>query len=243
MGFPRPPAPAPPPPAAPEPPPWRQGLHAARVNLAPGLVLWAVAVAVVLAYYQVDTVRVVLTRLADWKTEVGLLFALVSTAVFGGVIPLLFERLRGRSVSAGVVVFAVVFWAVKGVEVELLYRLQAFIFGHGTDPATLAKKVLVDQLVYVPCWAVPTMTVAYLWRDGGFRWTALKRRLRPGWYRRRAIPIMVANWGVWIPAVTCIYLMPLPLQLPLQNLTLCLWVLLLMVIARDEPPPMPAEER
>jgi hypothetical protein len=42
------------------------------------------------------------------------------------------------------------------------------------------------------------------------------------------LPITVANVAVWVPAVVAVYLLPLPLQLPMQNLVLCLWALMLV---------------
>ena len=49
----------------------------------------------------------------------------------------------------------------------------------------------------------------------------------------RAIPLMIANWVVWIPAVSLIYLFPLPLQLPLMNIILALWCLILTFFAKN----------
>jgi hypothetical protein len=37
---------------------------------------------------------------------------------------------------------------------------------------------------------------------------------------------MVANMGVWLPAVIIIYALPTPLQLPLQNIVLCFYTLI-----------------
>jgi hypothetical protein len=39
--------------------------------------------------------------------------------------------------------------------------------------------------------------------------------------------MLLANWGVWIPTVAAIYALPVGLQLPMQNLALCLWSLML----------------
>jgi hypothetical protein len=62
------------------------------------------------------------------------------------------------------------------------------------------------------------------------------------WYRRRVLPVMVSNWGVWIPAVSIIYMLPPALQLPLQNLVLCLWALMLIFLTspRGETATRPA---
>jgi hypothetical protein len=40
---------------------------------------------------------------------------------------------------------------------------------------------------------------------------------------------------IWIPAVSIIYSMPNELQIPLFNLVLCFWVLLLNVLNKPRP--------
>ena len=70
----------------------------------------------------------------------------------------------------------------------------------------------------------------------GFRWAVPLGDLRaPGWYARRVLPVMIAVWGVWVPAVACIYALPLPLQLPLCCLVNCFWVILFSLITARAP--------
>ena len=42
------------------------------------------------------------------------------------------------------------------------------------------------------------------------------------------LPLVVLNWMVWLPAVVVIYCLPVPLQLPIQNLVLCLFCLAML---------------
>ena len=47
------------------------------------------------------------------------------------------------------------------------------------------------------------------------------------------VPVtLMSTWAVWIPAVTIIYCLPAPLQIPLFNLVLCFWVLVLSFISK-----------
>jgi hypothetical protein len=48
------------------------------------------------------------------------------------------------------------------------------------------------------------------------------------------LPTLIANFGVWVPAVAIIYALPTPLQLPLQNLVLCFFTLLLAHLNRRQ---------
>jgi hypothetical protein len=221
--------------------PLRQSLIAARANLGPGIVLQIFAAGIVAAYYLHGPSRAALERLAEFRGEVGLPFAIVSTAVFGAVIPFVVLRL-GRA-SFGRQSFAqmaalTAFWGYKGVEVSILYDLQARFVGEGRDFATIAIKSFVDQFVYCPLIAVPFTWLVYAWVERHFDAAAVREEIRrPGWYLRCVLPLMVANWGVWVPAVAIIYLLPTALQLPLQNIVLCFFTLLVIFITRRPAAP------
>ena len=222
--------------------PLRQSLHAARANLAPGVALQLFAAALVGAYYLHAPARAALERLAEFRGEVGLPFAVVSTAVFGALIPFAVLALRGATrgrYDARQMAALTLFWAYKGVEVSIFYALQARWFGEGRDFATIALKTFNDQFVYCPLLAAPATWLVYAWVEHGFSWRHVREELaRPGWYARRVLPLLVATWGVWVPAVAIIYLLPTALQLPLQNVVLCFFTLLVVFLtARKTPSP------
>lgn len=224
--------------------PFRASLLAARANLAPGLVLQAFAGALVAAYYLHAPSRAALERLAEFRGEVGPLFAIVSTALFGAVIPLAVLQLRratrGRYDGAQMAAL-IAFWAYKGLEVSIFYALQARWFGEGADFATIAPKTFVDQFVYGPLFAVPATWLVYDWVEHRFDRGRIAGEIRrTGWYARHCLPLLVASWGVWVPAVIIIYLLPTALQLPLQNAVLCFFTLLVMFMSKRTPPVAPA---
>jgi hypothetical protein len=217
------------------PGPLRQGLDAARANLVPGLILQGVALAFVLAYFYWPPANEALGAVADFKQRLGYLFSLPSTAFFGGVLPLFFfsfQKGGGEERPWSHLAFYVIFWAIKGFEVDTLYRFQAWLFGDNREAATLVCKVLVDQFLYVPFWAAPSMALGYLWKDSGYSLKTWRARLGPRWIKRRILPLLLANWFVWVPAVAIIYCVELPLQLPLQNLILCMWCLMVSFMTR-----------
>lgn len=192
-----------------------------------------VGLLVVLSYYLWPSAEGFFRTISKWKVEGGYLFAALSTAFFAGALPFLFQKLqKGKRAPMlwSHFGFSVVFWAARGVEIDALYRLQAFVFGDTATWGAVIPKVLIDQFVYGPAWAVPTTVILYLWKDCGFRIGRTRTTLGERWYYRRAVPVMIANWAVWIPAVTLIYFLPQPLQLPLQNIVACFWVLLLLFI-------------
>ena len=47
------------------------------------------------------------------------------------------------------------YWALRGIDVDAFYRLQAMVFGKGIDVKTIIFKVLFDQFIYCVIWASP----------------------------------------------------------------------------------------
>ncbi len=219
--------------------PLQASLRAARANLVPGLILQAFAGALVAAYFFSGTARVALERVAQWRVEIGPLFGVVTTAVFGAVVPFLVLGLRaatrGRYTGAQMAALTA-FWGYKGLEVAVFYGWQARVFGEAGDFTTIAFKTFVDQFVYCPLFAVPCTWAVYAWVEHGFQvgplWAELRR---PDWYARCVLPLLVATWGVWVPAVALIYVLPTALQLPLQNVVLCFFTLLVVFMTKREP--------
>ncbi|MGI9515697.1 MAG: Mpv17/PMP22 family protein [Pirellulaceae bacterium] len=206
------------------------GIQAARRNRFAGIALWIFGCAIITGYYFVPAFRELLEQVAEWKIRWGFLFSAISTALFGGLIPALIQMLVKRTQSGDqphYVLSDTLFWAVKGIEIDLLYRLQAMLFGEGSTWHTVAIKTTVDQFLYVPAFGLVNVILFYLWRESRYDCGLLRRELGPRWYRQRVLPVLIANWTIWIPAVVLIYCFPLALQLPVQNLILCFWILML----------------
>lgn len=208
---------------------------ALKQNFIPGLYLQAFAITLALMYFYWPAANGSFEYFANLKVIYGWKYALVSTALFGGVIPFLYlhsiKQIPEKSFK--VFLFYTLFWAYKGVEVDFLYTMQAQWFGNNADVGTVFKKVVVDQFGYGPLWAAPTMAIGYLWKEQLFNWAAFKKRLNKSFFFLSIPTTMASSWLVWVPAVTIIYAMPLPLQIPLFNLVLCFFVLLLTSVSRE----------
>lgn len=217
---------------------WDEALAAAKANILPGLILQAFALAVVLAYYFHPPTHKALEALGQFKIRHGWKYSLVATSLCGGLIPFLYLRLNPltRAVtpfSHGL--FYICFWAYKGVEVDWFYRAQGRMFGTEPDFGTVAAKVAFDQFVYSPLWALPCVTLVFHWKEGGFRFGAL-RELKVIPFLREYLPKnLFSAMGVWIPAVAIIYSLPGDLQMPLFNMVLCFYALLLVSLMRARP--------
>jgi hypothetical protein len=211
--------------------PWRSGLQGARANLLPGIALQIVAVVLVLGYYNVARVHGALDGLMAFSRAAGPVLGILTTALFGGFLPFLYlHYFQGRGDEKprygwvqGMCLTA--FWGYKGLEVGYWYRLQAVICGSGHSPGTIAVKVFLDQFVYCPIVAVPLTVAVYQAVEAHSVAAPLADLRIPGWYRRSVLPVLISNLGVWVPAVAAIYCLPTPLQLPLQNIVLCFYTL------------------
>ncbi|MDD3179066.1 MAG: hypothetical protein PHQ04_01805 [Opitutaceae bacterium] len=206
-------------------------MRGARANALPGIVLQIVALALVLAYYHHPPSRALLEQLADFRRSTGFGFSIASTGLFGGLLPFLYIKLNPRTAgrycwSQGAAF--IIFWAYKGFEIDLFYRLLAHSVGAEASPITVTAKVLLDQFVYCPVYAIPGTVLLYEWTEVRFAMARVAADIRTGgWYYRRVLPALLSNIGVWVPATAIIYTLPTPLQLPLQNVVLFFFTLLL----------------
>lgn len=212
-------------------------LRGMRKNLVPGLVLQLVALTLLALYAISPAVGTFLNAVGAYKREYGFLFSACSTAMFGGVIPFLVMLLTGRLDRAlrwHIFLFYTLFWLWKGIEVDAFYRMQAHLFGDAPSIAIIAKKTIVDQFIYNPFWAGPTQVWFYLWKDSKFSVSELKRQLAHESFVQRTILVLVSSWVVWIPTVAIVYALPSALQIPLFNLVVCFWSLLLTSVSQRD---------
>lgn len=239
---------------------WNVSLRGLRQNFLPGILLSFFGLIVVLLYYGLEEASPFFNALMTLRDGGGFLYSAVATAIFGGVIPYLFLLLSGRIPQGSAcswAAFFVIYWTTRGVEVDAFYRLQAWLFGQQTDWQTIAIKVMVDQFVYCPFWSAPITAICYGWKDVGFSWSKLKPRLGKQLFLFDVPSVLLSIWIVWIPATAIIYSLPLALQIPLFNLVLCFFVLLVSMlnevtlsktrfrshVDHNKPPPDHCEQR
>eukprot|EP00808_Paulinella_micropora_P012652 g44184.t1 len=223
-----------------------------KANLVPGVAMTTFALVLMLLYYNVQAVQDGLNNLADFKQRAGFLFSAVSTSLMGGVLPgrlrlekavnkqELLEQQRkkgyactGCNYEIAILLFLTLFWFYKGVEVDALYRLMAILFGTGRELSVVAKKVAADQFVYNPLYATWSLVIPYRWKDLGFSFTALRKEVfTEGFVVDFWLTAMITTWMIWIPATIIVYSFPSPLQIPLFNIVLAFFTLI--VVARRE---------
>jgi len=214
----------------------RLGFEAAYESRYAGIALWIFGSALIFSYYWVPVCHDWMNEIGRIKTRSGFAFAAVTTALFGGTVPSVLNwhlsRRRGEKRPVHIV-SNTLFWAIKGVEVDLFYILQAKVFGEQIDVWTVFVKTMVDQFVYVPLLGLLTVVLYFQLRDCHYNFAVFKSQMRHQWIRDRYLPVLISNWLLWIPAIVLIYCMPLALQIPVQNLILCFWVVVLTLMTRQ----------
>jgi len=209
-------------------------IHALKQNLKPGLILQTFAGLIVALYFFVPASNSSFAFFAELKQQYGFVYSAISTAIFGGLIPFLYLYFsRGFQAAKSlklIFAFYLVFWAIKGMEVDYFYQFQTYLFGNGNDAKTLTIKVMFDQFVYSAFWAAPSISMIYLWIEHNFNWRETRAAMNQKFFTITLPSNIISNWLVWIPAVSFIYSMPSDLQIPLFDLVLCFWVLMLAVL-------------
>lgn len=209
--------------------------HAFRQNIIPGAILQLIAVSLGLAYFFLPSLKPAFNFFGGLKDHYGIWYAILATSLFGGVIPYCYLYAQGQILKnpGKQFLFYAGFWAIIGAVVDLFYRFQGYIFSTGNDWQTVIAKTFVDQFFFAPVLMVPTISLAYLWKESDFNLIKCRRRLDRGFFLTTVPTIVLSNLLVWLPAIVVIYLMPSNLQVPLYNLVQCFFVLLLAILAKN----------
>ena len=207
-----------------------------RQNRVPCLVLNAVVVTLVGSYYLMPSVAGVWESIGEFKLRWSYAFSLSSTIFAAVLLPTLVQGVMGTLPKEGRwqrVGLLALFWGYRGMEIDLFYRLQGWLFGAGNDAGTLLTKVLVDQFVMSPLWFVPTYLIALRWVDMGGSWSRTRASLGRDFWKRTLPTVLLTNWLVWIPTLALVYSLPAALQFPLFSVVMCFFILIVTLLARE----------
>lgn len=215
-----------------------EALRSLRLNLVPGLILQGAMIAVAVAYFSIPSFHQALMRLASLKERGGLLFSFIGTSLASSLLPEILRPLLPRSARSGQepslssrLLFALPFWGLIGMQVDLFYRLQFLVFGPSNRISVIAAKVIVDAFLYCPLLAMPEAVCVFLWRDHGYTRHGFRGWTPARFYAIRIFPVLMANWMVWIPVVSVIYSLPAPLGIPLFIIAQSFWVMVFTTLS------------
>lgn len=206
--------------------------QAFKANIKPAIYLQIVALAIALSYFFVPASAPFFNFLAYLKTTYGVSYAVISTSIFGGLLPyllmLLTKQIHFRPIAQ--LFFYCIFWAFMGAVIDSFYQYQAYLFGSDNQVSTIIKKVLFDQFVFNIVFAAPFTALCFLFRDSQFKVDSWLSGINKQFFTEDIPVVLISTWIIWIPAVTIIYAMPSNLQIPLFNIVLCMFVLILAIL-------------
>jgi len=210
-------------------------LEAFRANRVPCVLLNVLVIALVSSYYFLPSVASAWTVVGEFKLHWAYAFSLASTIIAAVLMPSAVQWAMGTLPTkhrARRIALLILFWGYRGMEIDLFYHIQEWLFGSGHDAITLIKKVAFDQFVASPLWFVPTYVIALRWADHGGSWSRTKATLTRDFWLRTCPTVLCTNWLIWIPTLVLVYSLPTPLQFPLFSIVMCFFILLVTLMAR-----------
>jgi len=222
------------------------GVKAMRESWRPILVIWMCAALVVFLNGRWAPV----THFAEWsavqKANGGLLFVIVAGAISCGAFPEVAKWISGKLEMnrewLGLTCFTGFVYAIISLQVDIFYRGQAALFGHGSDPMTLFKKTLVDMLVFSVFLSIPTATGLFNMRKESWRPSAFFKAWTPKGFRELVLPGLVPCWIFWTPVLLLTYSLDLKIQWLFANVIEGAWAVLFVYIQLHEKHEEPAAQ-
>ena len=115
----------------------------------------------------------------------------------------------------------------------MLLPIAGWIFGNGVDWQTIFLRFVLINLFTVSLGHTVTAGF-YSLKEADFSFGKWKKEKKGSDLVEMIIVFTVSTWLVWIPGTAIIYSLPAPLQIPLFNLTLCFFVILVSVFSKKE---------
>ena len=191
----------------------------------------------VIAYYNVAFVQTGVQWMGELKAKLGVVFAAVGTMCTGAIIP---EIIKLKFRPPGVppiklkeFLFRCVMMGTVGIIVFCFYIFQDWLFGSGTDVATLLKKMLFDQLVFTPTLAMPFIAGCFILFEEQFNIRAALKHFTLETYKTRVLPLWAMALSFWPVTLLFVYAMPTDLQFILFLFANSAWSLVMILVASN----------
>jgi len=215
--------------------PWKTAWDSVRANWLPMAVLWLAAAFLVVSYYGSPNFARALDPLSRWQKESGWLAAFLNRVAFCGILPGVFiccvRSLRPRRVLPTLVVQTL--WSgLCGIVSDIMFSLNAAIFGTGVDFLTLTLKSAINQFAWTPLFFSPLGSLVYFWIGRDFSFRKVCMDLPGRFYHDLVLPNLLVNWVLWIPVTYAIHMFPTPLQIQLAGFASALLSLMMLAIGR-----------
>ena len=197
------------------------------------VVLWLLALALVSCYFKFPQVPSLLEPLVEFQKHSGCLASALNRIVFSAFLPFVLQLFISsvRPKRMRLVLVAQIIWcAIWGALVDVLYTVMDLWIGSGCDFRTLLIKTCLNQFLWTAFVLAPANACFYFWIARDFS----LRKARMEWPKDAlcgvVLPNLISNWCVWIPVNMAVFLFPLPLQVQLSGIVGAFWTLLCLQI-------------
>jgi hypothetical protein len=193
-------------------------------NIKAIIFLQLLSIIILILYYSNKDFNILLNQLKFIKEKYGILAVMITTSISGGIFPEILNKIFKKNyiVLPKRLLLISLFWLYKGFEINLFYTFLSKIVNTNNIVYNVIIKVAIDEFLYTPLWAVPSMIFYY----------SLSEKFSLNYFfeslKANYLLILILNWLIWIPAVSLIYSLPLALQMPIQNIILVIWTILIL---------------
>ena len=207
---------------------WKIGWNSIKANKIPMFILWFFAFALVYAYYHLPQAKQLLQPVFDFQIHGGWKAAVANRVVFCGLLPGAFlfaiRSIRPRRIVATSLANCI-WMGLWGILSNLFFTMQSSVFGDGIDFRTVLCKVLTDKCVWSGLLCVPLNSVFFFWEGRDFSFDRLRTEWPKSYLKAMYLPLLAADFMVWIPVQCAVYMFPLPLQIQLVGFAGAFWSL------------------
>ncbi len=214
------------------------GLGAFNQTLIPAFVVQILIGSLVCCYFLFPQSHPYFEKISEFKKNGGWI---ASFLLMGGFVGLLSELISvftttkkwtpNNTTNFG---YNFIVFGLIGVFTDFFYAFQSKIVGSETNFSTIATKMLIDQFIWTPFFVSPYQVLLGRWKALRFNFRPLLLELRRPlqWFGKVQLPVLLSNWGFWIPMCTLIYCFPTSIQFPIAILAVSLWLILLNAIMK-----------
>lgn len=206
-------------------------------NLIPAIVIIILEVIIVVLYEMETFMTVWLEALAEIKFDFGYLYSFLATGLFMGIIPWIFALIKRRvpmDKKLTSFIFMFCMYGMIGVQSDAFYRIQNSLFGDN-GMVSVILKVCVDQFI----WTVFYMSHVNYWTSwilsNNLTTPVCSKQMLYRYLSQDWIIGLIGGYIIWIPSCITIYSFQEDLQMIMNNLIGCFFVIVMNTITSSKP--------
>ena len=194
----------------------------------------------VILYYTLPSMHSLPTRVTEYRAKVGPIVFVVGSIWFVSIVVPELAKLVTRSktdpITVKDVVLRMIYFAVIGISIDLLYAWMGKVYGSGAKLDVVTKKVLTDMLLYTPLFSMPLAVVTFLFKDTGYSVAKTIDGLKKGEFPKRFMPLLVTCWMYFGPVTMAMYSLPVELNFPLAMAAQAAWGIIVVAVGSHQEP-------